>query len=261
MTAATHSAAAVARDLEATLASRRLLLANANLRRWYERLYRSVLPSGAWLGTDRVLEIGSGAAPLREFLPTCITSDVLPLDYVDHVFDCHEIDRYEGIPDASVDTILLVNVLHHLNDPVTFLVRASAKLAPAGEMVLVEPYFSALSTPIFRWLHHEPVDFGIEAPLLERVDGPLSSSNQALPYLIFFRRPEWRAALAAHYDAGRTRIGFFSGLSYFASGGISRRLPIPAPLYRLLMAVDLPLARALPRLWAAFFVARLPKRD
>jgi hypothetical protein len=38
-----------------------------------------------------------------------------------------------------------------------------------------------LSTPIFKYLHHEPVVFGIAEPELAELRGPLASSNQALP--------------------------------------------------------------------------------
>ena len=51
------------------------------------------------------------------------------------------------------------NVLHHLNNPIRFLNRAASKLKPPGKVIGTEPFFSLLSTPIFKYLHHEPVDF------------------------------------------------------------------------------------------------------
>ena len=147
-------------------------------------------------GDKQILEIGSGTSPLKLFYPSVVTSDVLPLDYLDHVFDCHDIDRYDGIADHSVDVISLTNVLHHLRDPLEFLTKATRKLKPGGEVIAVEPYFSALSYPLYKLLHHEPVDFGIARPRLESIEGPLSSSNQAIPHMLFVSRPDWLAELA-----------------------------------------------------------------
>jgi hypothetical protein len=53
-------------------------------------------------------------------------------------------------------------------------------------------FFSVLSTPIFKYLHHEPLDFRISEPELGEVERPLASANIALAWLIFF--PEARMA-------------------------------------------------------------------
>jgi SAM-dependent methyltransferase len=244
-------------DLAATLSSKDLLRRNRNLFFWYRTLYQFLVPDCLENGDSRVLEIGSGASPLKAIAPACITSDVLPLDYVDHVFDCHEVDSYDKIPDGSIDVILLVNVLHHLRDPILFLNSARTKLAKTGEVIMVEPFFSMLSYPIYQFLHHEEVNFSISEPILPQIKGPLSSSNQAIPYLIFFRRKDWLAQIAHNYDLDRIDIQHYTGIAYFATGGISRVIPIPHGIYRIIYELDLRLARAMPRLFSAFFITRL----
>ena len=72
-----------------------------------------------------------------------MTSDVLDLDYLDLVFDCHEIDKLDAIEDNSLDVITLTNVLHHLKSPIAFLNRAASKLKPGGKVIATEPFFSA----------------------------------------------------------------------------------------------------------------------
>ena len=84
---------------------------------------------------------------------------MLDLDYLDLVFDCHEIDKLDAIKDNSLDVITLTNVLHHLKSPIEFLNRAASKLKSGGKVIATEPFFSALSTLIFKYLHHETVDF------------------------------------------------------------------------------------------------------
>src|SRR5205807_7343516 len=145
------------------------------------------LPNPATLS---ILEVGSGTSPLKQFLPNVVTSDVLELDYLDLVFDCHDIDKLDAIKDNSLDVITVTNVLHHLKSPIAFLNCAASKLKSGGKLIATEPFFSLLSTPIFKYLHHEPVDFRIAEPVLEKVLGALASANIALPRLISFRRHE-----------------------------------------------------------------------
>lgn len=248
---------AIDEDLRATLRSRTLLESNENLQYWYERLFERMFRGEPNLADKVILEIGSGSSPLKRVIPWVITSDVMQLDYLDHVFDCHEIDRYAGIEDQSVDIIVMTNVLHHLRDPLQFLKNARAKLRPGGKVIMAEPYFSALSYPLYKLLHHEPVDFSIRAPVLENISGPLSSSNQAMPQMIFFSRPDWLARLGSVYDLASTHLEYFSSLSYMMTGGISRKLPIARQFYRLVFPLDAWLADKAPSVFASFFVAKL----
>jgi len=185
---------------------------------------------------------------------------VLGLDYLDLVFDCHEIDKFDGIMDDSLDVITLTNVLHHLTRPIEFLNRAANKLKRGGKVIATEPFFSILSTPIFKYLHHEPVDFGISEPELKSVRGPLASANIALPWLIFFRRRDWAGKVSENYDVANCSVRFFSALSYMATGGISHKVPIPTWLYRTFFPMDLFLSRCFPRLCASFFTIVLSRR-
>jgi SAM-dependent methyltransferase len=249
-----------AKDRAATLRNRARLGANKNLLFWYRELYRDQFkdfPNPAELS---ILEIGSGTSPLKQSLSNVVTSDVLDLDYLDLVFDCHEIDRLDAIRDNSLDVITLTNVLHHLKSPIAFLNRAASKLKSGGKVIATEPFFSLLSTVIFRYLHHEPVDFRIPEPDLGDVQGPLSSANIALPWLIFFRRPEWLQRLNDHFDLTRFFTRPFSAVSYMVTGGISHRMPVPGFLYRMLFRVDLALSRRFPSFCAAFFTVTLTRR-
>src|SRR5215471_1906232 len=249
-----------AKDAAVTLRNRARLGANKNLLFWYRELYRDQFKGSPNPETLSILEIGSGTSPLKEFFPTVVTSDVLDLDYFDLVFDCHDIDKLDAIKDESLDVITLTNVLHHLKSPIAFLNCAASKLKPGGKVIATEPFFSVLSTPIFKYLHHEPVDFRISEPELGKVQGPLASANIALPWLIFFRRPEWLQQLNENFDVATLSTRPFSSLSYMVTGGISRRLPIPHSLYRRFFSTDLVFSRNFPRLCASFFTTTLARR-
>src|SRR5213593_3333266 len=127
-----------AKDHAITLRNRARLGANKNLLFWYRELYRDQfrdLPNPLTLS---ILEVGSGTSPLKQFFSNVITSDVLDLDYLDLVFDCHEIDKLHAIDDNSLDVITLTNVLHHLKSPIAFLNCAASKLRHGGKVVATE---------------------------------------------------------------------------------------------------------------------------
>src|ERR1044071_8780275 len=98
-----------AEDRAATLRNRARLAANKNLLFWYRELYRDQFKEFPNPAALSILEIGSGTSPLKQFLPNVVTSDVLDLDYLDVVFDCHEIDKLDAIKDNSLDVITLTN--------------------------------------------------------------------------------------------------------------------------------------------------------
>jgi SAM-dependent methyltransferase len=260
MSSATAWASEKAKDRAATLRNRARLAANRNLLFWYRELYRDQFKDISNPAALSILEIGSGTSPLKQFLSNVVTSDVLDLSYLDLVFDCHEIDKLDAIKDNSLDVITLTNVLHHLKSPIAFLKRAAKKLKSGGKVIATEPFFSVLSTVIFKYLHHEAVDFRVSEPELGGVQGPLASANIALPWLIFFRKREWLQRLNDNFDLATLSVRPFSALSYMVTGGISHRLPVPRFLYRILFPVDLAISRRLPRFCAAFFTVTLTRR-
>ena len=103
-----------AEDRARTLRYRARRGANRNLLFWYRELYRDQFKDFPDPAALSILEIGSGTSPLKQFHPNVVTSDVLNLNYLDLVFDCHDIDKLDAIKDNSLDVITLTNVLHHL---------------------------------------------------------------------------------------------------------------------------------------------------
>ncbi len=109
----------------------------------------------------RVVEIGSGCGGLKEFFPETISSDIFPMPWVDLVLTA------EALPlaDGSVEALVGIDVLHHLERPLDFFREASRVLCRGGKLILIDPYVSAGSWIPWHWLHHEacsmrePFDF------------------------------------------------------------------------------------------------------
>lgn len=245
-------------DKHLTLRNRERLSGNPNLLYWYKRLYEYQFKETPDLDCKRVLEIGSGTSPLKRFYPNIRTSDILELDYLDHVFDAHDIDTFVVIEDQSLDIITMTNVLHHLRDPILFLIKASRKLVQGGRIIFVEPYFSLLSKFIYLYLHHEHTDLKINKPCIEKIEGPLLSANIALPFLIFFKHMD--DPLRESYRFSKDDATFFSSVSYMMTGGISRTIRLPGWLYKILLNFDLFIAKSFPRYTASFFILQLTKK-
>jgi SAM-dependent methyltransferase len=183
----------------------------------------------------------------------------LPLDFVEYHFDAREMESCEALKGKTFDVITFSNVLHHIRQPLELLKSCEKKLNENGRVIFLEPNFSLLSGFIYRYIHYEYSNKHIDRPELENIQGPLSSSNIALPYLIFFKRKEWRKLVEAHFEV--ERISYFTSLSYFLSGGISHRIPIPGYLYKVAFLFDQWLTRMFPSLLASFFVLSLKKRS
>ena len=52
-------------------------------------------------------------------------------------------------------------------------------------MIVIESYISVVSKVVYDLFHQEPVDFSIDKPTLEGIEGPLSFAHIALPHMIF----------------------------------------------------------------------------
>ena len=195
-------------DRVAVLQRKRFL--NAVYQDWY-RMIVGDLPAGE----GRVLEIGSGAGFLAEYVDDLVTSDIMPLRAVDLVFDaCDGIP----LPDASLRAIVMVNVFHHLPRAEGFLGGAFKALRAGGRIIMIEPWKTPWSSVIYRTVHHEPFE-----PKRREWDfestGPLSGANGALPWIVFSRD---RGLFERKFPGfAIKRVRPIMPLSYLLSGGFT----------------------------------------
>jgi SAM-dependent methyltransferase len=211
-----------------TTERRRSILADKQfLRRiyleWYGALARA-LP--ARNDSDRVLEVGSGAGFLAELgiIPDVVTSEVFPVPGVDLVLDARRIPLRSG----TLRGIVMVDTLHHVAHPRSFLAEAVRCLRPGGVLTMIEPWVTDWSRLVYRHLHHEP--FLPESESWEFPEsGPLSGANGALPWMIFERD---RATFEREFpELHLVEVRPMMPARYLVSGGVAMRSLVPGWLY------------------------------
>src|SRR5437868_8535464 len=112
---------------ETTGLRRRIIREKAFLRRVYEEWYEA-LAAAVPAGEGAVLELGSGAGFLKEYIPGLITSDVFAVPGVELVADAHALPFAAG----ALRGVVMTNVLHHLPRPRQFFREAARCVRPGG---------------------------------------------------------------------------------------------------------------------------------
>ncbi|MGV8038799.1 MAG: class I SAM-dependent methyltransferase [Thermoanaerobaculaceae bacterium] len=228
-------------DPRTTELRRRVVRAKGLLRRvyaeWYERLAGALPP-----GEGPVLELGSGAGFLAEHVPRLITSELLITPHVGLAADAMALP----FPPGHLRGIVMTNVLHHIPQPRQLLAEAARCVGFGGVVAMVEPWMTPWSRLVYRRLHHEPCDDRAtewEFP----PGGPLSASNQALPWILFARdRTRFELEQAAWQVESVEPIMPFS---YLLSGGLAWRSALPGWAFGPLRACE----RLIERRGAAMF--------
>lgn len=213
------------------------------VRRLYLEWYRALFERLADVGGISV-ELGSGIGRLRDVAGTrVVLTDVEPTPWSDETVDALHLPYADG----SLANIVMLDVFHHLADPARFLDEVARTLAPGGRLLLIEPYCSPVSTPLYRGFHHERTDISADPFAVDpSVARAAFDSNQAVPTLVFFRRltelgrrwPELRIV-------ERKRFAF---VVYPLSGGFTRRPLLPRPLYPVARLIERALGPLAPLL-------------
>ncbi|MGZ4314406.1 MAG: class I SAM-dependent methyltransferase [Gaiellaceae bacterium] len=213
------------------------------VRRLYREWHRALVERLS--NVDGVsIELGSGIGRLREVAGTrVVLTDVEQTPWSDEAVDALHL-RYT---DGSLANIVMLDVFHHLADPARFLDEVERTLASGGRLLMIEPYCSPISTPLYRRFHQERTDTAADPFAPDSgIAHTAFDSNQALPTLVFFRRV---AELQQRWPTLRLveqkRSAF---LVYPLSGGFTRRPLLPRPLYPVMRLIEhalRPLAPAL----------------
>lgn len=154
----------------------------------------------------------------------------MPLPNVDMQFSAEKIP----FGNDELDGIFMVDVLHHIPHPYMFFREAARILKPGGRIIMVEPAHTIFSKFIYQNFHHEPFD--PEGGWEFTSTGPLSGSNQAIPYIYFIRDRKKFESEFPSLEIDEIKI--HTTLMYILSGGVSRGILVPEWTYGFWRALE-----------------------
>lgn len=185
---------------------------------WYRRLFAELRPGN-------ILEVGAGTGNFKRWLRNhgrrVQTLDILRGQFVDLQADAVTLP----VRDGRLDNIVMIDALHHFSQPRAFLREAARALRPGGRLLLVEPYVSLWGWFVYKYLHHEGVDFGFQESAANKAawDG-----NAAIPQIVL-REPLPLQLLRREYC---------EFLAYPLCGGFSYRCLLPERVLLGMHAVE-----------------------
>ena len=178
------------------------------------------------------LEMGSGSSLLWEHVPGLIRSNILFVKENDLVFSAFNIP----FKNSSVGNIVMINVLHHLQDPVTFFEEAERVLKPGGRVLISDPYISLLSYPVWHYLHPENCDIkNIGFGKTDHIN-PLIDANSATATNMFCGKDFSISGTCDQLDLVKVKL--HSKFLYWIAGGYNFPQFIPTFLNPLVKLVE-----------------------
>jgi SAM-dependent methyltransferase len=210
------------------------------LRAVYNDIYKHILDATV---PGATLEIGGGSGNFKSLTTGVLSTDILPAPWLDVVCDAQRMP----FADATFENIVLVDVVHHIENPVLFFQEAQRVLRRSGRLIFCEPAITPLSGLFYRMFHREPVDMSVD-PLATgsiSADKDPYDSNQAIPTLLVRR---YRDALAHRVPRLRLHeVHWFSFLAYPLSGGFQPWSLLPGAAAGPLLAAEWKIRRLIGR--------------
>jgi SAM-dependent methyltransferase len=217
-------------DAALTLLHSRIIRRKKFLRQIYLDFYAELAEAVAYSDRKAVLELGSGGGFIKEVLPQVITSDVLNVPTVEKVFSACAMP----FEDASLDAIVMVDVLHHIPDMRAFFREAVRCLKVGGRIAMIEPANTCWGRFIYTHFHQETFD--PKAGWSFQSIGPLTTANGALPWILFHRDRRQFEAEFGQLRLVKTRC--HTPFCYLLSGGLTLRQLLPDRAYPFIKGVE-----------------------
>lgn len=205
-------------------------------------------------GSGALVEIGAGAAPMRDYNPNVLATDLVYSVHLDCVVDAQRMAFKSG----TVRALFAQHCFHHIPDPDAFFGELIRVLSPGGGAVMIEPYYGPIASLLFKRLFaSEGFDTSAKG-WRTAVTGPASGANQALSYIVFERDKDLFKSKYPELEIV-TEFPLGNYVRYLASGGLNFRQLLPTALIPALKGLET-ILRPLNRRLALHHVVVLRKR-
>lgn len=192
----------------------------------------------AFLPADgRIVEIGSGCGGIKEFLPRSIASDIFPTPWVDLAMSAEQLPLVDG----SVDALVGIDVLHHMEHPLAFFHETARVLRTGCRLILIDPYVSLGSWISWHFIHHEKCSMQEPFDFAQRY----VAENNARATLWFDHHREAMASLIRPLAV--EKVAHFDLFYYPMTGGFRSWSLIPNALAPAVLRLDRWLGRWMSR--------------
>jgi SAM-dependent methyltransferase len=201
---------------------------------WYKQIISDSKDDGG-----KTVELGAGTGNFKAFKPDVIASDIEECDWLDMSFDAH----FMPFENSSISNIVMIDVLHHLSNPVKFLHEAYRVLNSGGRICIIEPFPTSFSLMIYRRFHPEPFIFDVDYFSKDEIENKNPwDSNQAIAYLLFYKNLErFNETFASKFRIVKKKR--ISCILYPASGGFENKAMIPdfiIPVFKIIEFLCIP---------------------
>lgn len=177
---------------------------------------------------ERVLEVGAGLGIVGLYVEglRLTSTDIHREAWVHAVADAMVLP----FRDSAFDSVVCLNVLHHLTQPLLAIKEMARVLRAGGRLLITEPHASLAMRMVITLTGHEYVDpnvdpFGPES--CQSCADPAMNGNNAIGDLIFSDHARFQAAfpfLKVEHDR------LVECVTFLNSGGVSYRVPcVPLP--------------------------------
>jgi len=197
------------------------------LRVIYEEWYKKIIYNLSNID-GKTVELGAGSGNFKEYMPDVISADIDDCEWLDLCFDAHHMP----FENEEITNIVMIDVLHHLYNPVKFLHEAERVLKKTGRVIMLEPFPSLFSLQIYKRFHPEPFIFDVDYFTKNDLkDKDPWDSNQAIPYLIFFKDADkFKKYFGKKFKiVAKEKLSF---ILYPASGGFENKAMISDSLIK-----------------------------